>query len=313
MEVKNSTQGFLTQQKIVCVSGVTGFLGQAIVLKLNELGYSILALSRGPVVNRLTNVTSSIDYVSGTIDEWEQAIRQFRPNVIISCDWEGVSQEQRKDPKQDLNCERVARLGKLAVEVNAETFLTFGSQAEVAPSENLIHESTQEDAQNFYGLAKIKLHKALNFIASNSITRIIWVRIFTIYGPGDIRKSIVTEGIRKAIAGEDFIIQHPHRKWSFLYIDDFTNAILKILENEVLTGVVNIGNPVATDLGLISEIIFKSLNLEHEQYIPAQNADLDSALAWIPKTETLSSLGWQPETTIHGGISKTIEWWRLKE
>ena len=66
-------------------------------------------------------------------------------------------------------------------------------------------------------------------------------------------------------------------------------------------------------LGLPSEIIFKSLNLEHEQYIPAQNADLDSALAWIPKTETLSSLGWQPETTIHGGISKTIEWWRLKE
>ena len=313
MEVKNSTQGLLTQQKIVCVSGVTGFLGQAIVIKLNELGYSILALSRGPVVNRLTNVTSSIHYVSGTIDEWERAIKQFCPSVIISCDWEGVSKDQREDPNQDLNCERVARLGQLAVELDAKIFLTFGSQAEVAPSENLISESCHENSQNFYGSAKIRLHKSLNHIASNSITKIIWGRIFTIYGPGDTRNSIVTEGIRKIISGEDFIIQHPNRKWSFLYIDDFTNAILKILENEVLSGVVNIGNPVATDLGLISEIIFKSLSLEHEQYIPAQNADLESALTWIPRTETLSSLGWQPETTIHEGISKTIEWWRLKE
>lgn len=313
MEIENSMEGFSTQQKIVCVSGVTGFLGQAIVLKLDELGYSILALSRGPVANRFTNVTSSIDYVSGTIDEWERAIRQFRPNIIISCDWEGLSQEQRNDPKQNLNCERVARIGKLAVEVKAEIFLTFGSQAEVAPSENLIEESTQEVAQDFYGSAKIKLHKTLNFIASNSITRIIWARIFTIYGPGDTRKSIVTDGIRKVLAGEDFIIQHPNRKWSFLFIDDFTSAILKILDDEDLSGVINIGNPVATELGLVGEIVSKSLNLEPEQNNPAENVDMNSDLTWIPKTETLSSLGWQPQTTLHEGISKTIDWWRLKQ
>jgi nucleoside-diphosphate-sugar epimerase len=201
----------------------------------------------------------------------------------------------------------------MAVEVNAEIFLTFGSQAEVAPSKNLIDESTQEDSKNFYGSAKIKVHKTLNFIASNSITRIIWARLFTIYGPGDTRKSIITEGIRKVIAGEDFIIQHPNRKWSFLYIDDFTNAILTIVENEDLSGVINIGNPAANELGLVSEIISKSLNREPEQNNPAENADFDSVLTWIPKTQTLSSVGWQPQTTLHEGISKTIDWWRLKE
>lgn len=313
MEVNNSMQSLITPHKLVCVSGVTGFLGQAIVFKLNELGYRILALSRRPVEYQFTNVASSIVYVSGTIDEWEQAIRRFRPNVVISCDWEGVSQDRREHSEQNLNCERVARLGQLAVEVNSEIFLTFGSQAEVAPSEDLIDESAQDFSQNFYGSAKVKLHKSLNRIATNSSTKVIWARIFTIYGPGDTRKTIVTEGIRSAISGEKFVVQHPNRKWSFLYIDDFTNAILKILENKDLSGVINIGNPVATELGLVSEIISNGLNLEPERNNPVENADLDSVFTWIPKTETLSSLGWQPETSIHEGISKTIEWWLLKD
>ena len=93
----------------------------------------------------------------------------------------------------------------------------------------------------------------------------------------------------------------------------FTNAILKILENKDLSGVINIGNPVATELGLVSEIISDGLNLEPERNNPVENADLDSVFTWIPKTETLSSLGWQPETSIHEGISKTIEWWLLKD
>jgi len=313
MEAENSIGGFLVPKKLVCVSGSTGFLGGALVLKLNELGYSILALSRRPVVNRLTNATSSIECVSGDIDDWKKAIRRFRPNVVISCDWEGASQERRKRPEQNLNCERVAKLGQLAVEVNAEMFLTFGSQAEVAPSEDLIDESAKEISQNSYGSAKIKLHENLNRINSNSITKVIWARIFTIYGPGDTRKTFVTEGIRNAISGEKFVVQYPNRKWSFLYIDDFTNAILKILGNEDLSGVINIGNPVAINLELVSEIISNCLNLAPGHNNPVQNAHLDSDFTWLPKTETLSSLGWQPETTIQEGISKTIKWWLEKE
>jgi dTDP-6-deoxy-L-talose 4-dehydrogenase (NAD+) len=244
VEFENSIDSFLTSQKLVCVSGSTGFLGRAIVLKLNKHGYRVLALSRQSLGNQFPKVTSEINYVSGTIDDWEEAIGHFKPDVIISCDWEGVGQEFRNEPLQDLNFERITRLGKIAVQVKAKIFLSFGSQAEIAPSTESIDESVLESPQNFYGLAKIEALKTLNLIAANSVTKIIWGRIFTIYGPGDTRKSIVTEGIRKAILGEEFVIAKPNLKWSFLYIDDFTDAILKILENEDLPGIINIGNPV---------------------------------------------------------------------
>ena len=307
------TNSLVRQQKSVCVSGATGFLGNAIVLKLFEQGYSVLALSRQPVMNHSLKAKSTINYVSGTIEDWERAIRRFRPDVMISCDWEGVSQDLRDCPEQNLNTERVARLGQLAVEIKVKVFLTFGSQAEIAPSTNLIDESPQVYAQNSYGSAKSKLRKALNLVAANSVTKIIWARIFTIYGPGDTRKSLVTEAIRKAISGDELIIEHPNQKWSFLYIDDFTNAVLKLLEKEDASGVINIGNSNATELRLVNEEIFKSLDIELSDKIVAQEANLDSMLTWIPKTETLSSLGWHPETSFHEGISKTVTWWRLKD
>jgi len=313
VEFENSIKSSLTPRKLVCVSGSTGFLGRAIVSKLNEHGYRVLALSRRPEVSQFPKVISEITCVSGTIDDWEEAISHFRPDVIISCDWEGVSQELRNRPLQNLNCERISRLGKIAVQVKAKQFLSFGSQAEIAPSIESIDESVLESPQNFYGLAKIEALNTLNLIAANSDTKIIWGRIFTIYGPGDTRKSIVTEGITKAISGEELIIEKPSLKWSFLFIDDFTNAIMTIVENEDVSGVINIGNPVATKLELVNKEIFKSLEIKPRYKNVAQKVDLDSGITWIPKTEKLFNLGWQPQTTFREGISKTVQWWSVKD
>ena len=313
MEFENLIESSLTPRKLVCVSGSTGFLGRAIVLKLNEHGYRVLALSRRPEVSQFSKVTSEVTYVSGTIDDWEEAISHFRPDVVISCDWEGVSRELRNKPLQNLNCERISRLGKIAVQVKAKQFLSFGSQAEIAPSIESLDESVLESPQNSYGLAKLEALKNLNLIAANSVTKIIWGRIFTIYGPGDTRNSIVTEGITKAISGEEFVIERPSLKWSFLFIDDFTDAIMTIVENEDLSGVINIGNPVATKLELVNEEIFKSLEIKPRYKNVAQKVDLDSGITWIPKTETLFNLGWQPQTTFREGISKTVQWWSVKD
>ena len=313
MEFENSIERFNVSKKLVCVSGSTGFLGRALVLKLYDHGYRVLALSRQSSEDKFLRVGATIDCVSGTIDDWEKAIGSFRPDVIISCDWEGVGQEFRKQAVQNLNCERISRLGKIAVQVKAKMFLSFGSQAEIAPSTESIDESALESPQNFYALAKIEALKTLKLIAANSVTKIVWGRVFTVYGPGDTRKSIVTEGIRKAMSGEEFQIENPNLKWSFLYIDDFTDAILRILEKEDLSGVINIGNPVATNLGLVNEEIFKSLDIKPWYNNVTHKSSVDSAITWIPKTETLFSLGWHPQTTFSEGILKTVDWWRSKE
>ena len=88
---------------------------------------------------------------------------------------------------------------------------------------------------------------------------------------------------------------------------------MTIVENEDLSGVINIGNPVATKLELVNEEIFKSLEIKPRYKNVAQKVDLDSGITWIPKTETLFNLGWQPQTTFREGISKTVQWWSVKD
>ena len=298
--------------KKVCVTGAAGFLGKAIVVKLSECGFEVLALSRQSTKNQSNSELSMAAWFSGSVEDWEVAIKQFKPEIIISCDWSGVNKEDRDTPLQNLNCDRVARLGKLAIEVEAKLFLTFGSQAETSPSEDMIPENCPELPQSNYGSSKIQLKKILRHLAENSETKFIWGRIFTIYGPGDRRKSVLTESVKSAISHNAFTIQNPNLKWSFLYIDDFTDAVLKILSEYDLPDIINIGNQAGIELGVLPDIILEALGTSlnstaiHDEASPQQN------LTWIPETKTLSSLGWKPKTPFKLGIQKTVDWWRVQ-
>jgi nucleoside-diphosphate-sugar epimerase len=304
-------EGSLNPVKI-CVTGASGFLGKAITSKLAVEGYRILALSRLPQEAQSTKIDTSIDYLQGSTEEWRAAIVEFRPEIIISCDWEGVGGEARNHELQSLNVERVSNLGLAAKEVQAKLFLTFGSQAEVLPAIEPIGEGAEDHAANAYGAAKIELRKNLGQIFVNSKTKFIWGRIFTIYGPGDNRNSVITECILKSLNGEPYFIENPNKKWSFLYIDDFTDAVCKIIERDHLLGVVNVGNPNPVKLSAIPDNVGALLGILRSPY-PEDFPEIhESTTTWIPKTSTLDSIGWYPKILINDGIKETLHWWQHK-
>jgi nucleoside-diphosphate-sugar epimerase len=296
----------------VCVTGSTGFLGAAIVAKLSKSDYQVLALSRKKIDNCQHSRESNITCISGNFHDWEMAIKQFEPDIIISCDWAGVGRADRNNTNQDLNVERVARLGKLAVKVKAKSFMTFGSQAETHPSEKKISENCLENPQNVYGSSKIRLKKILNDLFENTGTKFIWGRVFTIYGPGDRRMSILTECIKNELTHRKSIIRNPNLGWSFLYIDDFTEAIVTILCNYSQVDTVNIGNDESTILGAITKYMPKTSRENRNVSVMSDETSSRQSLMWIPETKTLSTLGWRPETSLEVGIQKTFDWWRIE-
>jgi dTDP-6-deoxy-L-talose 4-dehydrogenase (NAD+) len=293
----------------VCVTGASGFLGRAIVNKLANSGYQVLALSRD---NSLKTSDSRIEHISGNIEKWEHAIAMHLPQFVISCDWTGVSRDSRDDQAQEDNLVRVLRIARQALNVNAKAFLTFGSQAEVAPSQEEISEGIQDDPQNTYGEVKIRLRKQLEKLTSGTKTRFIWGRVFTIYGPGDRRDSIITDCINSAFQEKSVSIRNPQVKWSFLYVDDFTEAIVDILENDAVSGTINIGNPSGEALENVGKIISALLlDVPNESSYSNENSNIKS-ITWIPNVQTLSNIGWKPLICLPDGLAKTVEWWRMQ-
>ena len=297
----------------VCVTGASGFLGKALVIELQSCGYQVLALSRTS-----DKYGSNLDFlktqtIAGSFGDWENAIKDFLPEIVISCDWSGVSKEERDSPLQILNSERVANLAKLAAKLKVRTFLTFGSQAETAPSASKIPEQCIQVPQNLYGLSKIELKKLLIKIFTNTETKLIWGRIFTVYGPGDTRESIVTRSINDALEGKFTSINNPNLDWSFLYIDDFTEAVLTLLQNVNVPFEVNIGDEMPVKLRSINDALGEFFDLKPVTEMENQNISEIENLSWIPETGTLINYGWEPKTTLRDGILKTVNWWRQEK
>ena len=297
---------------LICVTGATGFIGRAIVQKLESSGYQVLALSRTKMESS-ENQSKCISYIHGSFADWAQAIENTEPKAFISCDWSGVGKNLRSDPEQDENFHRIVTLAEVAAKVGAETFLTFGSQAEVNPSNTPIPEDAKESAQSEYGKAKIKTRKRLEEIFKETITRFVWGRVFTIYGPGDTRASLITEGIKKRLSNEEYPVANPNKDWSFLYIEDFLNAVVLILENKSISGIINIGNPEVTQIGLSAKMIAELPNQSYEINVETTNQISYLEPTWIPETKTLSELSWRPVVDFREGLLNTFLWWKKLE
>ena len=298
-------------ENLICVAGASGFLGQAIVKEFSKRGFKVIALTRSNSKLLDKKAFGAIVQIRGAIEDWVSAIELEKPKTIISVDWTGVARELREDEiLQESNINRVGLLAQAAKSSMAENFIAFGSQAEVSPSIQSILESAVDDPQNSYGGAKVSTRKLVQKILEGGDTRFIWGRIFTIYGPGDKRDSLITQQIKSLLANQTFTIENPSKKWSFLAIDDFAEALYTLHENSMARGVINIGNPESVTIGSVSDQISNLLGLPNMVLKLNQQNPNSPQLSWIPDTSTLSNLRWAPKIPLELGLENTLNWWK---
>jgi UDP-glucuronate decarboxylase len=140
-------------------------------------------------------------------------------------------------------------------------------------------------------------------------------RIFNTYGPrlrgeGSYGR-VVSRFIVQALRGENITVHGDGLQTrAFLYVDDWVDATLRILETKKLAGeVVNIGSDqeiTILDLakriiglaGSPSKIVFESPRVDDPR---RRAADISKAKRF---------LGWSPHTPLNEGLGKTIDWFR---
>ncbi len=142
--------------------------------------------------------------------------------------------------------------------------------------------------------------------------RIRVVRIFNTYGPrmhpNDGR--VVSNFIVQAIKGEPITLYGSgNQTRSFCYVDDLVTGMIAMMEQDGMTGPVNLGNPAEysiKDLAFMikeltaspSEIVFKPL----PQDDPVRRKP-DIAIA-------RERLGWEPAVPVREGLARTIDYFR---
>jgi len=96
---------------------------------------------------------------------------------------------------------------------------------------------------------------------------------------------------------------------SFCYVDDTVDALIRLMNQDEITGPVNIGNPDERTIKEIAELIVELTDSSSEIiYKPLPVDDPERRRPDITLAE--KQLGWQPTIPLEQGLPQAIEYFR---
>jgi nucleoside-diphosphate-sugar epimerase len=292
----------------ILVTGASGFLGSWVLQTLNTQDYHVLGLARkNSNLWRLSNL-SSIPIIRKDEADWGSVIRDEKPSIVIALDWSGVDNKSHDKEEQIKNISRTVAVAQSCLESGVKTFIGFGSQAEIGPTEGIIFEDTSGNPTTNYGKAKVELRKRLFALFDKTQIDFKWVRIFSTYGPLDTTQWFIPSAVHDLVSKKNFSMTFGEQSWNYLHAHDFANGVCSLIKSEKISGIINIGNNQQITILETSKIIAGYLGLSHAIKIGAVPYRDDQVMTLHPDVSKIESLGWEPLVPLRTGIETTIDW-----
>jgi UDP-glucose 4-epimerase len=286
----------------VLVTGGSGFLGSW-VSGLLSLDHEVMVLGRPDSSYWRLQSLSSINVVRASEKEWSNKVNQFEPDAILLFDWQGVENAYRNDTSQFNNIERWGLL--LNGLTGNPRIVGVGSQAEVGPCAEPISETQPDNPTTQYGEAKIAAREFL-FNSAPNMKNVHWARIFSTYGNLDNGTWFLPTLIKNLMAGSEFQMTPGEQRWSYLHAFDLANAFKYIVEKEMDSPIINVGNPNTVVLRELALSVGELLEAENLIKIGAIDYRPDQVMKLQPICDSLTSLGWAPEIDLITGARSLI-------
>ncbi len=146
-------------------------------------------------------------------------------------------------------------------------------------------------------------------------TEIRVMRIFNTYGPrmhpNDGR--VVSNFIVQALKGEPITIYgEGSQTRSFCYVDDLIEGMVRLMNQDQITGPVNIGNPRELTIRELAEMVIKKTGAKSQ--LVKKPLPEDDPLQRQPNiTLAKSALGWEPKVALEQGLEKTIAYFAERQ
>ena len=283
----------------VLLFGASGFIGKNLVESLkNNRHFSVTSLTK-----KDCNLLKA--------EEILRIINKSLPDFIINAAYIGVN--SNIDFHEDYlfeNLKITANILKASAEnEKLKKVLFFGSGLEYGDSSIPISEDKALQPQNIY--AGIK---AANSILAQSLAKhwevpLVILKPFNLYGPHDT-KSVVYLLVNTIKQDRKAVLTAGEQVRDYLYIEDFCELIIKILEDhENLRNfeTYNIGSGKPIKLKNVFDTIFKIMGAGTKYKTrPYRANDYMYQVADIKKIQ--GKISWKPKTDIEEGLKKTIEW-----
>lgn len=306
------------------VTGGTGFLGRSIVERLVKEGNSVTILdneSRGSF-DKLNTEKSKIKFIKGDIRD-KETVDKACSNIdaIIHLAYINGTENFYKKPDLvlDIAVKGMVNLLDSAIKRNIKEFYLASSsevynEPPVIPTPENVPVVVPDvlNPRFSYSGGKI-ISELLAIHNSKHFKKMIIFRPHNVYGPAMGYEHVMPQLILrmkdlKVKKGTDFQIQGDGKQSrSFIFIEDFTSALMLLIKKSKNLQIYNIGvDHETTVLELVSEI---AKHLKMKIKVLEGPLAQGSPQRRCPDVTKLKSLGFVPKISLSEGLRKTIDWY----
>lgn len=295
------------------VTGPTGAIGTALCLELAEQGIHVFAVCR-PGSHRADAIPNH-DHISIIYCDAAQLNQLVNlipggADAFFHFAWAHTIGAGRNDMNAQIeNIRYTIDAVRAAAALGCRVFLGAGSQAECGRVEGVLKPDTPCFPENGYGMAKLCAGQMSRVEAQRLGIDHIWIRVLSVYGPGDGPATMISSVTRQLLAGQEPALTEGIQQWDYLYSGDAARAFLLAAKHGTNGKVYPLGSGKAMPLNVyiqqLRDAIDPALPLGFGKipYGPLQVMHLQADIS-----EISADTGFVPHTEFADGIRETIQW-----
>jgi UDP-glucose 4-epimerase len=277
----------------VLVAGCTGFVGRALVSRLERDGWSVDGVSRSTGVD--LSCREQVD-VLGDCD----VIVNVAGRTSVPASYDDPDGFERDNVVVTQNLLALARRSGARV-VHAGSYV-YGT-----PRTLPIDETHPLAAHNPYAASKLRAEEACVAAHRDGAVPVTVLRIFNAYGPGQ-RPGLLVPTILDGIRAGTIELADATPRRDFVHLDDVVDALARAIERPLHGGceAINIGSGRSTSVAELVEIAIRASGREvrvHVKNTP-RLGEIADVVADVRKAE--AKLGWQPRVALESGIGRLV-------
>lgn len=239
----------------ILVTGADGYLGKGIVKQLLDDGNEVIAtgFNTDEVDPRATRISVDLFKVEDPYNYFKQ------PDVLLHLAWRDGFVHNSLTHLTDLP--KHYEFLKKMVDSKIGMISAMGSMHEVGFYEGSIHEDTPCNPMNLYGISKNALRESLEVLTKCTDTKAQWLRGYYIVDNNRKGASIFSKIAEAAYEGKkEFPFTMGQNQYDFLDYKSFCNYVSKAVEQDRVTGIINICSGHPEKLAIVVENFIEKNN-----------------------------------------------------
>ena len=301
----------------IIVTGGAGFIGCAVIKKLQDEGHEIFVIDNLSFGKR-EFITLEDDHFN-TVDILDrkavmQVFEKVRPEIVIHLAAVHFIPYCNQHPYESGNINITGTINILdAVEKYGVKRVFFASTAAVYPiSDVAVNETHETGPMDIYGLSKLMGEHLCNEFHLRTQTPVVICRFFNAFGPNETNPHLIPEIQQQVNSGMRTIkLGNLTPKRDFIHTSDMANAVHVLLQKAGPgIHIYNLGRgieySVTEIVGAFSRQIGEEIKIEVD---PARVRKVER-MHLLADVSKLKSLGWMPKVDIDGGIKTLVDQWQ---